>query len=168
MNSPISNASNFILHMSDFHLTDNKNDIERASAALDALADKLRSEHIKVDYLLHTGDIINSGDLYDQIASELECCKNFLNTNESGTCQNTSKKFDASRFEKEASIEEKEEFNKKLRELTTKRFEKAVGVIKHFVSRLNISLGNVVICCGNHDTLRPFFVSDVPARCEQW
>lgn len=167
MKPSISKASNFILHMSDFHLTDNKNDIERASAALDALADKLRLEHIKVDYLLHTGDIINSGDLYDQIASELECCKNFLNANEKSTCQGTSKKFDASRFEKEASVEDKEEFNKKLRELTTKRFEKAVEVINHFVSRLNISLGNVVICCGNHDTLRPFFVSDVPARCDQ-
>lgn len=167
MKPSISKASNFILHMSDFHLTNNKKDIECATAALDALADKLRSEHIKVDYLLHTGDIINSGDLYNQIALELECCKDFFHADEKSAHQGTVKKFDASRFEKEASEEDKEEFNQKLRELTAKRFKEAVGVIKHFVSRLNISLGNVVICCGNHDVLRPFFKSDTPARCEQ-
>lgn len=167
MKSSISKASNFILHMSDFHLTDNKKDIKCAKAALDALADKLRSEHIKVDYLLHTGDIINSGDLYDQIALELECCKDFCRADEKSTDQDAVKKFDASRFAKEASEEDKEEFNQKLRELTTKRFKEAVDVIKHFVSRLNISLGNVVICCGNHDVLRPFFKSDTPAHCKQ-
>ncbi|MBD5134289.1 MAG: metallophosphoesterase [Clostridiales bacterium] len=167
MKPSISKASNFILHMSDFHLTNNKKDIKCATAALDALADKLRSEHIKVDYLLHTGDIINSGDLYNQIALELECCKDFFDADEKSVHQDVVKKFDASRFEKEASEEDKEEFNQKLRVLTARRFEEAVDVIKHFVSRLNISLGNVVICCGNHDVLRPFFRSDTPAHCKQ-
>ena len=168
MKSSISKASNFILHMSDFHLTDNKNDIKCAEAALDALADKLRLEHIKVDYLFHTGDIINSGDLYDKIAVELECCKKFCSTDEKSTSHGAVKKFDASRFEKEAGEGDKEAFNRKLRELTAKRFKEAVDVIKHFVSRLNISLGNVVICCGNHDALRPFFKSNSPAHCKEF
>lgn len=166
MNPSVSGASNFILHVSDFHLTDNKKDIKCAKAALDALADQLRLEHIKVDYLLHTGDIINSGDLYVQSAIELECFKDFCCADEKSPHQEV-KKFDALRFEKEASAEDKEKFNQKLRELTTKRFDEAADVIKHFVSRLNISLGNVVICCGNHDVLKPFFSSDTPAHCKQ-
>lgn len=167
MKSFKSKTSNYILHMSDFHLTDNKEDIDCATAALDALADKLRSEHIKVDYLLHTGDIINSEDLYEQIASKLDFCKGYYIANETNTNQDASKKFDASRFEKEASNEDKEKFNKELLELTNARFDTAAEVMKHFISRLNISLGNVVVCCGNHDALRPFFMSDVSTRCKQ-
>ena len=52
------NKLRFILHVSDFHLTDNEDDIEYAKNALKSLTDKLVSENIKVDYLVHTGDII--------------------------------------------------------------------------------------------------------------
>ena len=58
------NSLSFILHVSDFHLTDGKN--EFASEALKVLSEKLKLEGIKIDYLLHTGDVIDSSDIYEK------------------------------------------------------------------------------------------------------
>ncbi len=66
----IGNTSHFILHVSDFHLTDNEEEIKHAQNALDALIKKLSLEKIKVDYLVHTGDVIDSSDLYEITAIE--------------------------------------------------------------------------------------------------
>jgi len=74
----INNTSRFILHVSDFHLTDNDDEIAYAQDALKALSDKLSSEKIKVDYLVHTGDVINSSDLYEKTAQKLKLDKSFF------------------------------------------------------------------------------------------
>lgn len=150
-------ASSFILHVSDFHLTDDDTELSHASSALEKLASKLISENIKVDYLFHTGDVINSSDLYEKTASELECCKEFYSE------ANGNKEFNSSEFKAHASPEVKNEFKKKLRQLTTERFQKATELMKKFASHLNIALGNVVICCGNHDVYRPFWTNNVQA-----
>ena len=76
------NKLRFILHVSDFHLTDNEDDIEYAKNALKSLTDKLVSENIKVDYLVHTGDIIESGDLYEKVAEELNLDSSFFSKDE--------------------------------------------------------------------------------------
>lgn len=123
------------------------------------MASKLISENIKVDYLFHTGDVINSSDLYEKTASELECCKEFYSE------ANGNKEFNSSEFKAHASPEVKNEFKKKLRQLTTERFQKATELMKKFASHLNIALGNVVICCGNHDVYRPFWTNNVQAEC---
>lgn len=72
------NTSRFILHVSDFHLTDTQDEIEQAQDALKALVTKLSSEKIKVDYLVHTGDVIDSSDLYEKTAHELNLGEEFF------------------------------------------------------------------------------------------
>lgn len=76
------NTLRFILHVSDFHLTDNQDEIKHAEKALETLVAKLSSEKIKVDYLVHTGDIIDSSDLYVKTAKELNMGKEFFSSNE--------------------------------------------------------------------------------------
>ena len=64
------NGSRFILHVSDFHLTETN--VDYAKKILKKLVDKLSYEKVKVDYLIHTGDIINSSDAYIIVAKKLE------------------------------------------------------------------------------------------------
>ena len=156
----VENGSRYLLHVSDFHLTEEKSQLEYAWSALEALADKLKKEHIKVDYVFHTGDIIDSSDLHEKAASELICCKSFYNS------KGTDKaKFNFSAFQLSASYEAKNEFNKKIEELTTVRFKKAFFIMQKFTSRLNVSLGNVAICCGNHDIVRFALTPDINVKC---
>ena len=63
------NGSRFILHVSDFHLTENN--VDYAKKILKKLVDKLSYEKVKVDYLIHTGDIINSSDAYIIVAKKI-------------------------------------------------------------------------------------------------
>ena len=140
------NSLSFILHVSDFHLTDGKN--EFASEALKVLSEKLKLEGIKIDYLLHTGDVIDSSDIYEKTAASLACCKDFYKN--SGAGEEAPKKFDFSLFETKAPKEDKQAFNKQLEDFVRERFANAVSVIQSFISALNISPGNVVICCGKH------------------
>lgn len=54
----------YILHISDFHLTEDPEKNKYAKKALDSLAKALKDSRIKVKYLIHTGDVINSSDIY--------------------------------------------------------------------------------------------------------
>lgn len=155
-------ASRYILHVSDFHLTDDDDHLKFAFDALETLANKLKSNGIKVDYLLHTGDIINSSDLYEIAAMNLGFSKRYYDHS-----KDKGKRFDALLFENEASFKEKAQFNQEITKITEARFGCAIKIMRKLSSRLNVSLGNVVICCGNHDVLRPFFLSDGFADCNK-
>ena len=49
--------SYFILHVSDFHISEKTQ--KNASLALAVLIDKLKEMDISISYLIHTGDVIN-------------------------------------------------------------------------------------------------------------
>lgn len=157
------NALCFILHVSDFHLTDDENDKRHALNALNALTTKLAKKGIKVDYLVHTGDVINSSDLYQKIAEKNNLLEKYA---KSELGKKNEKIFDSKKFEKEGKEKEKEDFNSDLKEITKKRFDTAKEVLEQFVTDLNLSVGNVAICCGNHDALRPIMLSDNHASCK--
>lgn len=149
----------FMLHVSDFHLTENDNDIKIAKAALKEISTKLRSEKIKIDYLVHTGDIIDSNDFHERAFAFLKSADA-----ETGSADSS---FDFDDFCKNAERAEKVEFNKHLSNLTQTRFTKARTVISDFMSEINVAPGNVVICCGNHDAMRFAPLSDNEPYCEK-
>lgn len=60
--------SYFILHVSDFHITEKTQ--KNASLALATLIDKLKEMDISISYLIHTGDVINSSDIKARIEKE--------------------------------------------------------------------------------------------------
>lgn len=155
-------GSRYILHVSDFHLTDDEYHWKFAFAALETLANKLKSDDIKIDYLLHTGDIIDSSDLYEIAAKDLDLPREYyVSSREKG------KRFDSISFNNKATPKEKAKFNRRIKDIAEKRFNCAVKIMRKLSSRLNVSLGNVVICCGNHDILRPFFFSEGFADCNK-
>ena len=158
----VNNSSNlrFMLHVSDFHLNDNEADLKIAQAALNEIARKLHKEKIKIDYLIHTGDIIDSKHLhkmaYDHVCEKVE---------QGSYKQEGDFSFEA--FCKTAGKEEKNEFNLKLFALTSAYFDKAHDVVSNFMSEINVAPGNVVICCGNHDAMQIAPLSPETPSCEK-
>lgn len=59
----------YILHVSDFHLT--QNSLDFAKEGLKALSDMLDKNDITVDYLIHTGDIIDSSCICSNVIKSL-------------------------------------------------------------------------------------------------
>lgn len=55
----------YILQISDFHISEESED--SAKKALKALVDKIKEMHINIKYLIHTGDMINSGDIEERL-----------------------------------------------------------------------------------------------------
>lgn len=175
----------FILHVSDFHITDGNKEV--ISNALQALISKLREEHIKIDYLLHTGDVIGASDLYEKTASELDInnyyasvTKEQIYTGRLGkklserqqiyrkrvqTATKKRKKFSFIKFKGMVDKVKIDCFNATLKNHVGKRFSDATKIMQKFISDLNIVPGNVVICCGNHDTLRPLSSSEKTVSC---
>lgn len=159
------NTLRFILHVSDFHLTDDPKQLEYAQNALKSLADKIRKEKIKVDYLVHTGDIINSSDLYLKAAKSLSIDKKYIKKEK--YLGRTYKVFDSKSYIANSTKDDIRTFDLEVQKHAKARFEKAEVVLKSFISDLNISSGSVVMCCGNHDVLRPLSVSDDSISCEK-
>lgn len=60
----------YILHVSDFHISENSD--EAAKAALKAVTDKIKEMNINVKYLIHTGDVIDSRDLEEETDNKKE------------------------------------------------------------------------------------------------
>lgn len=149
----------FILHVSDFHITEQNGGEKIAEDALKAVAQKLREHNINVDYLVHTGDVINSSDLHLMAANSM------LTTPESRKKYFSGKEFNFNTFSAEASEEEKKAFDRYVWALSKKRFVLAENIMGQFISNLNVSNGNVIICCGNHDAMRLASVSKLDIKC---
>jgi len=161
------NYQRFILHVSDFHLRDNKKDLKNAREALKCLTDTLKKKEIKVDYLLHTGDVIDSSDVYLKIARTNSEWKKYIKKKNNVDC------FDSTEFQKKASKKQRTAFDKKLIEVTQKRFEEAGKLLSEFITDLNLSFGSVVICSGNHDIPRLMELKRTVISCcksgdEEW
>lgn len=60
----------YILHVSDFHLSDENEEFARN--CLKFLCDAIDEKNITVDYLFHTGDIIDASKAYSSAARDLE------------------------------------------------------------------------------------------------
>lgn len=185
----MSDTSNlrFILHVSDFHLNDSsqegKNNIAEVHDLLTALTQKLQEEKIKVDYLVHTGDVIDSEDLYDLVATEMEIGSSFWKYEYDKASGTAGKKFLYEEYKKAAKANEglrnpgveiprpnmKDliEFDSKVADHVEGRFQRAAGIMRSFVTDLNVAFGNVVICSGNHDVLRPLSMDEDAVTCQE-
>lgn len=112
----------YVLQVSDFHITEDSR--ESAENALNALKSTLKEMNIRISYLIHTGDIINSRDLEEKIKEKYG----------------------------EELIED--EYDDYLDQIVSKRLDIAKKIITDFVKDLDIVQKNIVICCGNHDKVR--------------
>lgn len=181
------NNLRFILHVSDFHLSEQGDILKQAQAALKVLTRTLKTEGCKIEYLIHTGDIINSGDLFDTIARnhnipdifwediEFEdgsVIKKFLHEEYAKAARSNSKDkivpdkgFDWTT--ETPTVEHLEKFDAEVTEKVKSRFSQAESVMRSFITDLNIAFGNVVICSGNHDVLRPLAIDSNTVLCKK-
>jgi predicted phosphodiesterase len=76
-----------ILHLTDFHYSNEKKAIPNQNRLVDALVKSLEEEKNKIDFLFFTGDLVDSGNSYDTFikAKEtlIDSVANFLNINKS-------------------------------------------------------------------------------------
>lgn len=159
-------AYRYLLHVSDFHLSEDENLLEHAKLALSELAKTLRDKGIHIDYLVHTGDVIDSSDVFEKVANELPGCKEYLSAKPTGHgTESNNLIFDFERFSKEAATDLKKKFDTKVKKLVTGRFNAACGVLREFFSELNVAPGNVIICCGNHDVLKSSQIDNKTITC---
>lgn len=181
------NNLRFILHVSDFHLSEDEEKLEQARYALKALTKMLKAEGCKIEYLIHTGDVINSADLFDTIAREHKIPDKFWEETDHKTEDgHVIKSFMYEEYAKTALANTSEDhkkgepldwamtspvrahleaFDQEVVDKVTKRFSKAEEVMRDFITDLNVSFGNVVICSGNHDVLRPLSVDRNEILC---
>ena len=146
----------YILHVSDFHLKENDDENKYAVLALDKLTKRITDRNIKVKYLIHTGDVIDSSDLYERAAKNLGFYDNYVKDD----------KFDSDRFFSKGKKKNIETFDAEVKRIVEQRFDKATIVLRSFISKLNISHNNVIICCGNHDVLRSRSITDTSSECK--
>ena len=159
-------AYRYLLHVSDFHLSEDENLLKHAKLALSELAKTLRDKGIHIDYLVHTGDVIDSSDVFEKVANELPGCKEYLSAKPTGHgTESNNLEFDFERFSKEAATDQKKEFDANVEKLVTDRFDAASKVLRKFFSELNVAPGNVIICCGNHDVLKPSQIDNKTITC---
>lgn len=170
----------FVLHVSDFHLRDDPAEVQ---AVLLALTQELKAKKFKVDYLVHTGDVIDSGDLYNKVARELqikdpfwgeevdeetgESWENFLYEKYQETARKNSAATEKDGKERSPNINDLEKFDNKVKNLVNARFVLAEEVMRTFVTGLNVAFGNVIVCSGNHDVLRPLSVDESNVICKK-
>ena len=158
----------YLLHVSDFHISDEGPKIDHVNRALSALVKALRDKGIQIDYLIHTGDVIDSIDVFDKVAESNEKYSEYLTVEEpKDGSGNGSRHFDVNSFKSKADLELKKEFDNDVKELVESRFDKAKDTMRDFFSDLNIAPGNVIICAGNHDVLRPFALYSKEGEIEQ-
>lgn len=170
----------FILHVSDFHLDDDPTEVK---AVLSALTEELKAKKFKVDYLVHTGDIINSSDLYDKVARDLKIDELFWGEEEDEETGKRQKTFLYKKYQeavrenmenpkkgkknRKPDINDLKAFNRRVENLVKKRFKLANSVMRNFISGLNVAFGNVIICSGNHDVLRPLSAKKSNVICKK-
>lgn len=183
------NNLRFILHVSDFHLSEDGKTLEQARNALKAVTKMLKAEGYKIDYLIHTGDVINSGDLFDAVAREHKIPDKFWKTEEQKAKKGpVIKTFMHEEYAKEALantakenqdtkpfdwttsapvMENLEAFDEVVADRVCERFSAAETVFRDFITDLNVSFGNVMICSGNHDVLRPLSLDKNKIFCNE-
>lgn len=166
----------FILHVSDFHLRDDATEVR---AVLSTLTQELKAKKFKVDYLVHTGDVIDSSDLFNRVARDLYIEEPFWGIEIDEETGESGENFQYERYQKAArkntedgkglrpDINDLKEFDGKVADYVNTRFELAEKVMRDFVTGLNVAFGNVIVCSGNHDVLRPLSADKNDAACEK-
>lgn len=119
-------TSFYILHVSDFHISEKS--MDDAENALKELSKTLKDENICISYMIHTGDVINSFGIENEIKQQ----------------------YGKGIVDKPRD----EEYNGILKKIAEKRFKDAEKIIKELNKSLEIKKDNIIICCGNHDKLR--------------
>lgn len=156
----------YILHVSDFHL--NSDNLQFAQAGLKCLSNMLDENDITIDYLIHTGDVIDSKGALLNAVSELSKKESSLSWIAEKYISDGS--FDKNRFLIDSNTTE--DILKKINKIITDNMSTMYlvsiqDIIKDFLADIRVRRRHTYFCVGNHDTLRPITKED-PPECDRF
>lgn len=141
----------YILHTSDFHFS---KEAENENKKLEQLVEYFKKMSIKIDYVINTGDFIDSREIMDFCANTI--------------IDKYKHVFGSYKYEHETFIDEIkkhtdliDEYNSLLLNQSKERFSSAAKYFEKFLNSLGINdRKKIVICCGNHDKTRLVFIDN--------
>lgn len=143
----------YILHVSDFHLSDKNEDFSRE--CLKYLCEAIDDKNITVDYLFHTGDIIDASEAYSSAADDLEKEDPSLEWIKQEYLSEDG--FNEIAFIKDPRTTDDilQKMNKHISENAQKAFLSMASVINEFLANIRVRKRYAYFCVGNHDAIRP-------------
>ena len=157
----------YILHVSDFHLSLENEDFARD--CLEYLCNSIDDKNITIDYLIHTGDIIDARGAYSTAIDDLEKEDSSLGWIRQEYLSDDG--FDVNEFIKDprSTADILQRMNNHIFENAENTFVNIAGIVKEFLANIRVRKRYTYFCVGNHDTIRPILKesTDVCNRLEQ-
>lgn len=146
-----------ILHMSDFHFG---KDWALEKERLAELASWIKSNQIQIDYLIFTGDMIDSQVIQANCVRKLKK-RDPERYRHLKPSDHYSALVPLLRDEGEDCINP---YNDLLRQTMSSSMKQAGSIFLEFIKQIDIDRHRVVLCCGNHDRMR--FVDENEFTCD--
>lgn len=155
----------YILHVSDFHLSERN--IDFAKMGLNYLSDTLDNEDITVDYLIHTGDVIDSKGAFCIAAEDLRCKDPSMSWISDKYVSDTD--FDMNGFlsDHRATDEVIRRMNNQVSENMSMLYLEGTKLIEKFLANIRVRRRYTYFCAGNHDTQR-LISRETPPKCDRF
>lgn len=152
----------YILHVSDFHLSESN--LSFAEEGLACLSNMLDECDITVDYLIHTGDVIDSKGAYRIAADDL--CRSNASLSWVGDEYVLDTNFDMNGFLSDSRTTDAiiRQMNSQMVDNMSMLYETGTKTIEKFLADIRVRKRHTFFCVGNHDTLRPI-TKDCPPKC---
>lgn len=143
----------YILHVSDFHLSDENEEFARN--CLKFLCDAIDEKNITVDYLFHTGDIIDASKAYSSAARDLEKENSSLRWISQEYLSDEGFNENAFLQDSRTTADILQKMNKYISENAQEAFLVMVSVVNEFLANIRVRKRYAYFCVGNHDAIRP-------------
>lgn len=139
-----------ILHMSDFHFG---KDLEKEKERMISLGLWLKSQNMRIDYLVFTGDVV------DAVVIQQLCFKDVKNEYETlfeGIDIENTDNIDRIISEIKEHSDAVKLYDKRLKDYYDQKMPEAADILLGFMDQIGLDSERVICCCGNHD--RPRFL----------
>lgn len=149
----------YILHVSDFHLS--AHNLEFAEKGLNALSDMLDRNDIAINYLIHTGDVIDSRGAFCIAAKDLYKKDDAL----SWLAEYVSDEdFNTDGFLKDPNATDEiiRQINEQIVHNMGMLYLQGKNTVEKFLADIRVRKSHTYFCIGNHDTLRPINKASPP------
>lgn len=155
----------YILHVSDFHLTSETESF--AAETLEFLSKMLDENDITIDYLIHTGDVIDASRAYCVAVDDL--------VREDGSLAwiadeyKTNVNFDVEKFKEDPRTTDVilNRLNEQVFTNTNLLYLDSAKIVKEFLANIRVRKRHAYFCVGNHDALRPI-IKDEAQICDRF
>lgn len=138
-----------------------------AKEGLKCLSDTLDKNDITIDYLIHTGDVIDAKNSHYDAALELSKKNPSLAWIAEKYISNS--RFDEDKFKNDdrATDEVLQQINELISEDAEMLYLESALTVKEFLADIRVRKRHTYFCVGNHDTLRPI-IKEEPLECDRF